>query len=100
METALKLNLLEQNAPALCRVDLEEEAVDHIFQLMGWEKLPYRLKYEIVPDVVAYYDELMGRYSTNDQGVINRRKRVQYWVENFLQGICTLETAVRMVRVH
>lgn len=70
-----------------------------LFELFGWGDLPFDLKNTIVTDLAGYRDELLGLYSTRDQGILNRRKSVAYWVNNYLSGCCSLETAVEMLEL-
>ena len=77
----------------------EDPRLNEIYEALGWGDLPYRLKFVIASDVVGYYDELMGLYSTCDPGVIARRKRVSYWVENYRNHIASLETTLDALRI-
>lgn len=69
-----------------------------LFELFGWGDLPLALKNTVVTDLAGYRDELLGLYSTRDEGILNRRKSVAYWVNNYLSGTCSLETAVDMLK--
>lgn len=73
--------------------DLEET-----WKLLGWSKLPESLKNLIQADVEAYKEELAGRYATIDPHVIARRRSVFYWVSNYREGICSLETAQQALK--
>ena len=77
----------------------EDSRLNEIYDALGWGDLPYRLKFAIASDVVGYYDELMGLYSTCDAGVIARRKRVAYWVENYRNHLASLETTLDALRI-
>ncbi len=70
-----------------------------VFHLLGWNDLPDALQNVIRSDMEAYRDELLGLYSTCDNGVKNRRKSVSYWVRAYREGVCTEETAVRALSV-
>ncbi len=77
----------------------EHSKADEMFHLLGWSSLPAELKLAIEDDVKAYYYELHGRYSTNCAYVQRRRESVDFWVRSFLDGICSLETALDSVRI-
>ncbi len=70
-----------------------------VFALFGWNDLPESLKNAIRLDMEAYRDELLGLYSTCDNGVKSRRKSVSYWVRAFRDGICSEQTATRALSV-
>lgn len=72
---------------------------EEILTLMGWNHLPDELKLIIAIDMMGFQDELKGLFSTRDQNVLNRRKRIHYWVNNFLDGQCELDTAVNALKV-
>jgi len=77
----------------------EHRQLQKMFELMGWGELPDALKMEIKDDVSAMVDELNGQYSSCDPYVARRRKRVVHWVNSFLDGICSLQTAIDALRV-
>ncbi len=66
-----------------------------VFQLFGWSDLPDSLRDVIRSDMEAYRDELLGLFSTCDNGVKNRRKSVSYWIRAYREGICSEDTAIR-----
>lgn len=70
-----------------------------MFGLLGWGELPSELKFVIEADVKGYADELEGRYSTSCALVQRRRESVDFWVKSFMDNICSLETAVNVLRV-
>ncbi|MCH8494080.1 MAG: hypothetical protein LAT57_00425 [Balneolales bacterium] len=72
---------------------------EEIFMLMGWNHIPDTLKLTIAIDMMGFQDEIKGLFSTRDQNVLNRRKRIFYWVNNFLDGECELNTAVDALKV-
>lgn len=72
----------------------EDLNLHEMFELLGWGMLPLELKYAIREDVKGVVDELQGRYSSCDRFVRRRRKRVLYWVECYMEGICRAHTAV------
>ena len=74
-------------------------ATEEIFMLMGWSQLPDVLKLTIAIDMMGFQDEIKGLFSTRDQNLLNRRKRIHYWVNNFLDGQCELNTAVDALKV-
>lgn len=78
----------------------EHQELQEMFELMGWDELPDALKMEIKDDVSAMADELKGQYSSCDPHIARRRKRVVHWVNSYLDGICSLETAIDVLRVN
>ncbi|HKJ33128.1 MAG TPA: hypothetical protein VKA34_14925 [Balneolales bacterium] len=104
MTTAVKLNNQQlAHTSALTKVstdrDNEDQALNEIYEAMGWGDLPYRLKFEIALDVVGFYDELRGMYSTRDPFVLARRKRVIYWINNYRAGNCSLQTILNALKI-
>jgi hypothetical protein len=77
----------------------EHQKLQEMFELMGWGDLPDALKIEIKDDVAALVGELQGQYSSCDPYVARRRNSVTYWVNCFRDGICSLDTAVRALKV-
>ncbi len=73
----------------------EDQQLHEMFELLGWGLLPLELKYAIREDVKGVVDELKGRYASCDPFVEQRRKRVIYWVECYMDGVCSAETAVQ-----
>lgn len=105
MATALKLHTNSGNETAVMhKVDAamqeEDERLNQIYEAMGWGDLPYRLKFEIALDIVGFYDELRGLYSTRDPFVLARRKRVLYWINNYRNGNCSVDTVVKALKVN
>lgn len=84
-----------RNARRLAMIVSHNTEDTDVFELLGWTDLPETLKNAIRPDLEAYRDELLGLYSTCDNGVRNRRKSVSYWVKAYRDGICTEETAAQ-----
>lgn len=82
------------------KVELEKRKSDEIFQTLGWEELPSELKFEIEEDVIGYYNELNGQYSTNCEFVQRRRESVDFWVKSYMDRLCTLETAINSLKVN
>lgn len=70
-----------------------------MFDLLGWGELPAELKFVIEADVKGYVDELEGRYSTSCALVQRRRESVDFWVKSYMDGICSLETAVDALKM-
>lgn len=104
MSTAVKLyNQQLPDNPTLTKVETERThedlALNEIYETMGWGDLPYRLKFEIALDVVGFYDELRGMYSTRDPYVLARRKRVVYWINNYRSGNCSLKTVLNALKI-
>jgi len=101
MNTATKITQKRPDAnlePVLRKVlkeaEKEHQELQNMFQLMGWGMLPDRLKIEIKDDVAAMVQELKGQYSSCDPHVARRRQRVVHWVSSYLDGICSLDTAI------
>ena len=90
--------------PLLTRISNESEwdyqELQQVFQLLGWHKVPDILKVEIYDDVRVMVEELRGNYSSCDPYVYNRRNRVHYWVQSFLDGTSSLKTAIQALKVH
>ena len=82
------------------KAEEEYKKLEEIFRLVGWEELPDELKVEIEDDVRGYIDELEGRFSTHCPLVQRRRESVDFWVNSYIDGICTLETAVNSLKVN
>ena len=82
------------------KVELEKKKSEEIFQALGWENLPSELKFEIEEDVIGFYNELHGQYSTNCEFVQRRRESVDFLVKSYLDRLCTLETAVDSLKVN
>lgn len=83
------------------RKESKEEYMDmqQAFDLMGWGQLPDELKIEIYDDVQFMVQELKGNYCSNNPFVQRRRESVCYWVNCFEDGLCSLETAVKALKV-
>jgi len=90
--------------PLLTRISNESEwdyqELQQVFQLLGWHKVPDILKVEIYDDVRVMVEELRGNYSSCDPYVYNRRNRVHYWVQSFLDGTSSLKTAIQALKIH
>lgn len=103
MNAIVKKTGLHKFEPVLQKV-LREARTEHreleeVFDLLGWGALPEEIKIEIKEDVKGFKNELNGSYSTCDPFVIQRRRRVNYWIRSFLSGDCTLQTALQAVRL-
>lgn len=100
---AKKLNKARRQEPILLSIfqkaEKEYKELEEMFQLIGWGDLPEALKFAIESDIRGYIDELNGRYSTTCAGVQRRRESVDFWVNSYLDGICSLETALDALRV-
>ncbi|OAN62564.1 hypothetical protein A8B79_03180 [Balneola sp. EhC07] len=90
-------------APLLNRIKKESKQefveMQQTFELMGWGELPDELKIEIYDDVRFMVQELKGYYSSCDQFVQQRRNTVHFWVSSFQDGICSLEAAIKALKV-
>lgn len=103
MNAAKKYKVKKQSVSPLLSI-FKKAKEDHnkteeMFDLLGWASLPAELKFAVQEDVKAYYDELHGRYSTNCAYVQRRRESVDFWVKSYLDGICSLDTAVHSVQI-
>lgn len=78
--------------------ELEHRQIQHMFDLLGWGTLPEDLKYMIKEDVKGYIDELRGNYSTNCPLVQRRRESVDFWVNSYNDGICSLRSALNALK--
>ena len=103
MNAARKIRKAQKNEPVLIsifkKVEEEYNKLEQMFTLVGWGDLPTELKVEIEDDVRGYIDELEGRYSTNCPLVQRRRESVDFWVNSYLEGICSLETSVDALKI-
>lgn len=70
-----------------------------IFAVMGWTALPESIKLTIAIDLIGFRDELNGLFSTRDPQVLNRRKRIFYWVNHFMEGLCSEDTVIQTLRI-
>lgn len=102
MNTALKSPRNFRPEPVLRSIfreaELEHRQIQQMFGLLGWEDLPDELKYSIKEDVKGYINELQGNYSTNCPLVQKRRERIDYWINSFKDGICSLESALNALK--
>ena len=89
--------------PLLARISSESEReyqeLQQVFSLLGWLEVPDVLKVEIYDDVRAMVEELQGSYSSCDPYVRNRRNRVHYWVQSFLDWNTSLNTAIEALKI-
>lgn len=90
-------------APLLKRIKKESkqefDEMQQAFELMGWGTLPDELKIEIFEDVRFMVQELKGYYSSCDPYVQRRRETVHFWVSSFQDGVCTLEAAIKALKI-
>lgn len=89
--------------PILERIQEESReeyvAMQEAFELMGWSQLPNELKIEIYEDVKFMVQELKGYFSSCDPFVKRRRESIHYWVNCLQDGICSLEAAIKALKV-
>lgn len=89
--------------PVLKRIQKESREeyteMQQAFNLMGWGELPDELKIEIHNDVKFMVEELKGRFSSCDPFVKRRRESIHYWVSCFQDGICSLDAAIKALKV-
>jgi hypothetical protein len=90
--------------PLLARISSESEReyqeLQQVFSLLGWHEVPDGLKVEIYDGVRVMVEELQGNYSSCDPYVRNRRNRVHYWVQSYLDGNTSLNTAIEALKIH
>jgi len=98
MNAALKTQSPFRPEPVLRSIlreaELEHLQIQQMFGLLGWGNLPEDLKYMIKEDVKGYIDELQGNYSTNCPQVQRRRESVDFWVNSYNDGICSLQSTL------
>ena len=103
MNAAFKQSANKTGSPALLTIlrnaKKQQAESEKMFAELGWEELPAELKFEIEDDVKGYIEELHGRYSSNCPYIQRRRESVDFWVQSYMEGICSLETAVDSLRV-
>lgn len=101
--SALKTNTSFKTEPVLFSIfhkaETEYRQIEQMFDMLGWQELPNEIKLAIEEDVKGYIDELHGHYSTNCPFVQRRRERVDYWVNSYLDGVCTSDTASEALKV-
>ncbi|MCH2449069.1 MAG: hypothetical protein MK198_02870 [Gracilimonas sp.] len=89
--------------PVLKRIQQESieeyNEMQQAFNLMGWGGIPDKLKIEIHEDVKYMVEELKGRYSSCDPFVKRRRNSIHYWVSCYQDGICSLEAAIKALKI-
>jgi hypothetical protein len=81
------------------KAETEYRQIEQMFLMLGWGRLPAELKLVIEDDVKGYIDELHGSYCTSCPLVQLRRERVDFWVNSYIDGVCTLDTAVDALKV-
>jgi hypothetical protein len=90
-------------APLLKRIKKESAQeyteMQQAFDLLSWGSLPDELKIEIYNDVRFMVQELKGMFSSCDPYVQRRRESVLFWVQSFQDGICSLETTIKALKV-
>lgn len=104
VKSALKIRK-KFNAEPILRSIFNEAAIEHhqteqMFRLLGWGDLPVELKLLIKEDVKGYVDELNGQYASCCPLVQRRRESVDFWVNSFKDGICSLETALEALKTN
>ncbi|MEX0721734.1 MAG: hypothetical protein WD059_13760 [Balneolaceae bacterium] len=77
----------------------EYDNMQQAFDLLGWGDLPDDLKIEIYEDVKFMVQELKGYYSSCNPFVQRRRESIDYWVSCFKDGICTIDAAIKALKV-
>ena len=97
IETTLFVTPLLNRIKKESRQEFDE--MEQTFELMGWAKLPEELKIEIYNDVKFMVQELKGYFSSCDPYVLRRRETVHYWVSCYQDGICSLNTAIKALKI-
>jgi hypothetical protein len=100
MQSALKLTRII--SPELKKVDIRsgfDSGISEFIAAMGWRELPAELIHEIRDDIRGFYNEVTGLYCSCDEFVLNRRKSVIYWVDCYRKGLCSLDTAIGMLKL-
>lgn len=101
--SALKSSSTFKTEPALFSIfhkaETEFRQIEQMFSMLGWGDLPNELKLAIEEDVKGYIDELHGNYSTNCPLVQRRRESVDFWINSYRDGVCTLDTASGALKV-
>ena len=99
MSTALALHG-EQKAENKARkkarlksVDIPKTDKSEVLEMLGWARMPAALISAIDKDLEEFVREFKGHYSTVDERIRQRRDRIQYWMNNYKNGICSLDTA-------
>ena len=82
------------------KAEAEYLQIEQMFAMLGWEELPNEIKLNIEEDVKGYIDELHGNYSTNCPHIQRRRESVDFWVNSYIDGVCTLDTAAQALKVN
>lgn len=77
----------------------EYREMQQAFELLGWSKLPDEIKIEIHDDVHFMVQELKGLFSTCDPYVQRRRETVHFWVQSFLDKICSKDAAIKALKI-
>jgi len=102
MNTALKTARKFNPEPVLRSIlkdaALEHQKTEEMFRMLGWADLPQELKLEIKDDVKGYIDELEGKYSSICPFIQRRRESVDFWVNSYKDGVCSLGTALDTLR--
>jgi len=74
-------------------VDIPKIDKSEVLEMLGWARMPAALISAIEEDLEEFIREFKGHYSTVDERLRRRRDRIQYWMNNYKNGICSLETA-------
>lgn len=94
---AIKRNRIEnrkiRKTGKLKSISLPKIEKSEVLKAMGWGELPAELITVIDEDLELFMSEYKGNYTTVDDEIRERRNRIQYWMNNYKEGICGLETA-------
>lgn len=82
-----------RKAGRLKSVSIPKIGKNEVLNELGWSDMPARLISAIDRDLELFIDEYKGNYTTVDDETRQRRNKIQYWINNYKEGICDLETA-------
>ncbi|TVQ11371.1 MAG: hypothetical protein EA364_10650 [Balneolaceae bacterium] len=101
MQSALKLTRIQ--TPKLQKLDIQpryDSALSEFIAAMGWRELPGELIDVILEDIKGFYNEVTGLYCSRDEFVLNRRRSVIYWIDCYRKNLCSLDTAISMLKLN
>lgn len=78
----------------LTSINVPKLQKQELLETLGWSGIPLTLYKAIENDLELFMKEHLENHSTIDGNVRARRNRIQYWVNNYKNGICSLDTAL------
>jgi hypothetical protein len=96
MNTAFKLDK-QQKPFQLIQNTGRQATLNEMFELFGWDHLPFRVKKAIEDDMIFFHNELYGFYTDCSDERIKRKKRVCYWVDFLRDNPHAEDIAVHML---